>query len=189
VIFVPTSEYNLEGDVRDYSLLGADGKRAVTTGLSKAQWYKTSLPRKEMQALMKRSDSPAIRDTLLLFFIMAASLAGGVYWWGSWWCIPCWLVYGIFYGSAMDSRWHECGHGTAFKTAWMNNSVYHIACFCMIRNPHGWRWSHIRHHTDTIIVGRDPEIAAMRPPNLLRLASNLHLIYSALWMLSTDGLV
>ena len=34
----------------------------------------------------------------------------------------------------------------------------------MVRNPVEWRWSHARHHTDTIIVGRDPEIVAMRPP-------------------------
>jgi fatty acid desaturase len=36
-----------------------------------------------------------------------------------------------------------------------------------------WRWSHARHHTDTIIVGRDREIAAMRPPDLLRLVVNV----------------
>jgi len=111
---------------------------------------------------------------------MAASLAGGVYWWGSLLCIPFWFVYGVLYGSAMDSRWHECGHGTAFKTAWMNTAVYHVACFCMVRNPHGWRWSHVRHHTDTIIVGRDPEIAAMRPPKLLRLLSNFFGIMDAI---------
>ncbi len=29
-----------------------------------------------------------------------------------------------------------------------------------------WRWSHTRHHSDTIIVGRDPEIAVPRPPNI-----------------------
>ena len=33
-----------------------------------------------------------------------------------------------------------------------------------MRNPVAWRWSHARHHTDTYIVGRDPEIAFMRPP-------------------------
>ncbi len=32
-----------------------------------------------------------------------------------------------------------------------------------------WRWSHTRHHSDTIIVGRDPEIAVPRPPDLLAL--------------------
>ena len=32
-------------------------------------------------------------------------------------------------------RWHECGHGTAFKTRWMNDVVYQIACFMMMREP------------------------------------------------------
>ena len=68
-------------------------------------------------------------------------------------------AYGVLYGSAGDSRWHECGHGTAFKTRWMNDAVYQIACFMIMREPEIWRWSHTRHHTDTIIVGRDPEIA------------------------------
>jgi fatty acid desaturase len=30
------------------------------------------------------------------------------------------------------------------------------------REPISWRWSHARHHSDTIIVGRDPEIAFKR---------------------------
>jgi fatty acid desaturase len=54
----------------------------------------------------------------------------------------------------------------------MNDAVYHIACFMVLREPTVWRWSHTRHHTDTIIVGRDPEIAVPRPPNLLGIALN-----------------
>ena len=42
----------------------------------------------------------------------------------------------------------------------------------MMRNPITWRSSHVRHHTDTIIVGRDPEIVAMRPPDLGRIILN-----------------
>ncbi len=80
--------------------------------------------------------------------------------------MPFWLAYGVLYGSACDSRWHECGHGTAFRTRWMNDVVYHIASFQVMRNPVNWRWSHARHHTDTIIVGRDPEIAWMHPIKL-----------------------
>jgi len=98
--------------------------------------------------------------------------AAGISLWPSWWSAPFWLAYGVLYGSAMDSRWHECGHGTAFRTAWMNNLVYQIASFCMVRNPVEWRWSHARHHTDTIIVGRDPEIVAMRPPAMARIIAN-----------------
>ena len=55
----------------------------------------------------------------------------------------------------------------------MNNLVYQIASFMIMRNPVVWRASHVRHHTDTIIVGRDPEIVAMRPPDLLRIFLNL----------------
>ena len=29
------------------------------------------------------------------------------------------------------------------------------------------RWSHTRHHTHTLIVGKDPEISAPRPPDVL----------------------
>jgi fatty acid desaturase len=73
----------------------------------------------------------------------------------------------VVYGSACDARWHECGHGTAFKTRWMNKVIYQIASFQIMRNPVLWKWSHVRHHTDTLIVGRDPEIAWMQPVGLV----------------------
>jgi fatty acid desaturase len=153
---------------RDYSLLGDDGKRAVETGLASAEWYHSDIPRKEMKELMKRSDQPAIRGTIILYGCMIAFAGLGIALWPSWWSAPFWLAYGVLYGSASDSRWHECGHGTAFKTPWMNNVVYNIACFMIVRNPVTWRWSHARHHTDTLIVGRDPEIAIMRPAAVAR---------------------
>jgi fatty acid desaturase len=155
---------------RDYSLVGESTRRAIETGLASAEWYHTDVPRKAMKELMQRSDGPAIRDTIIWIGGMILTAAGGIYFWGSWWCVPFFFVYGVLYGSACDSRWHECGHGTAFKTRWMNDVVYHIASFQVMRNPVSWRWSHARHHTDTIIVGRDAEIAVMRPPDLLRAA-------------------
>ncbi len=91
----------------------------------------------------------------------------------SWWSVPFWLAYGVLYASAMDSRWHECGHGTAFKTRWINWAVYQIASFCTIRDPYCWKFSHARHHSDTIIVGRDPEVAIMRPVIMAKMFLNL----------------
>lgn len=164
---------------RDYSMSGPDGNRAVATGLAAAQWYHTDVPRKDMKALMQRSDQPAIRDTILLLGAMIVLVGFGIALWPSWWSAPFWLAYGVLYGSAMDSRWHECSHGTAFKTRWMNDWLYNLASFCMIRNPHTWRWSHTRHHTDTIIVGRDPEIVLMRPPALARVIANFFGIVDA----------
>jgi fatty acid desaturase len=157
---------------RDYSLLGLDAQRAVETGLAAAQWYHTDIPRKEMKELMQRTDAPAIRDTAIWLGVMVLFAGIGIWLWPSWWSAPFWLAYGVLYGSASDSRWHECGHGTAFRTPWMNTAVYHLASFMIVRNPVTWRWSHARHHTDTIIVGRDPEIAAMRPPAAARMLLN-----------------
>lgn len=157
---------------RDYSLTGRDTQAAIEKGLAAAEWYHTEIARKDMKELMKRSDGPAIRDTAIWLSAIVLSAAGGVWFWGTWWCVPFFFAYGVLYGSSTDSRWHECGHGTAFKTQWMNNAVYQLACFMIMRNPVTWRWSHTRHHTDTIIVGRDPEIAVMRPPDLLRVVLN-----------------
>lgn len=148
---------------RDYSLTGASAHHAIEAGLAAAEWYHPNVPRKVMKQLMQRRDGPAMRDTIIWALLHVIAAAGGIYFWGSWLSVPCWFVYGVLYGSACDSRWHECGHGTAFRTRWMNDVVYHIASFQVMRNPVNWRWSHARHHTDTIIVGRDAEIAWMHP--------------------------
>jgi MocE subfamily Rieske [2Fe-2S] domain protein len=83
------------------------------------------------------------------------------------------MIYGVIYGTTSDSRWHESSHGTAFRTDWLNNTLYEIASFMVMRESSVWRWSHTRHHSDTIIVGRDPEIAAPRPPDLWAMFLNL----------------
>jgi fatty acid desaturase len=51
--------------------------------------------------------------------------------------------------------------------------VYQIASFMVLKEPTVWRWSHSRHHTDTIIVGRDREIIAYRPPNFVEMFLDL----------------
>lgn len=151
---------------RDYSLTGEQARHAQEAGLVSAVWYQCPVPRKRMKELMQRSDARALRDTAIWLGAMALSGWGGYVFWGSAACVPFFLVYGLLYGTAANSRWHEAGHGTAFKTRWMNDVVYQLACFMVIYEPQVWRWSHARHHTDTIIVGRDPEIVEPRPPRL-----------------------
>ncbi len=169
----------MANQTRDYGMLGRDAQLAVERGLKSAEWYHTEVARKDLKDLMKRSDGPAIRDTILWLGLMLVFAAAAIWAWPSLWSIPFFLAYGVLYGSATDSRWHECGHGTAFKTAWMNDTVYQIACFMIVRNPATWRWSHTRHHTDTIIIGLDPEIAVMRPPVLFNVALNFFGILDA----------
>jgi MocE subfamily Rieske [2Fe-2S] domain protein len=120
-----------------------------------------------MRGLLLRRDGPAIRDTILWFALILGSGYATYALWGSWWAIVPYAVYSVLYASTSDSRWHESGHGTAFKTDWMNNALYEIASFMVMRESTVWRWSHNRHHSDTIIIGRDPEIAVPRPPNIV----------------------
>ena len=150
----------------DYSLTGVNSTLAVERGLAEAEWYQCPVPRDTMRGLLQRRDGPAIRDTILWFGLIFTSGFLTYKLWGTWWAILPYLVYSVLYASTSDSRWHETGHGTAFKTDWMNNALYEIASFMVMRESTVWRWSHTRHHSDTIIVGRDPEIAVPRPPDL-----------------------
>lgn len=164
---------------RDYSLNGPENERAQEKGLVQVEWYATPIPRQRLKELMKRKDGPAIRDTIIWFFSLVCSGFLAYLSWGTWWSVPAFALYGVLWASPGDSRWHECGHGTAFKTPWMNEVVYHIASFMIFRPATSWRWSHSRHHTDTIIVGRDPEIVAPRPPVWRILLMEIFRLYAA----------
>jgi Na+-transporting NADH:ubiquinone oxidoreductase subunit F len=86
-----------------------------------------------MRSLLERYDGPAIRDTLIWFSLLFGFGFRGYCWWGSLWAIIPFALYGVIYGSTSDSRWHESSHGTAFKTDWMNNALYEIASFMIMR--------------------------------------------------------
>ena len=157
----------------DYSLVGENATRAVERGLAEADWYQCPVPRAELRKLLERRDGPALRDTAIWLGLLAATGGATVWLWPSWWAALPYLVYAVLYGSSADARWHEAGHGTAFRTDWMNNALYELGSFMMLRESVVWRWSHTRHHSDTIIVGRDPEISVPRPPDLLGMGINI----------------
>src|SRR6185295_16100922 len=104
---------------RDYGLVGPETKRAMAMGLAEAEWYRSPIPRARLKEMMQRSDGRAIRDTLIWIAGFIVSGGAGYLLWGTWWAVPCFAAYGVLYGSSSDSRWHECGHRTAFRTQWM----------------------------------------------------------------------
>lgn len=96
---------------RDYSLLGENGRNAVETGLAAAEWYHSDVSRKDMKALMKRSDGPALRDTAILYGLMFCFALAGIALWPSLWSLPFWLAYGVLYGSASICAGMNAGMG------------------------------------------------------------------------------
>lgn len=166
-------------EIRDYSLLGEESKLSIERGLVDAEWYSIPVSREKMKELLIRRNGPAIRDTILWFTLIIGSGFMTYFLWGQWTFIFPYFIYTVLYASTSDSRWHESSHGTAFKTPWMNNALYEIASFMVFRQSVTWRWSHTRHHSDTIIRGRDPEIAVPRPANLRVIILNFFAIRSS----------
>ncbi len=100
---------------------------------------------------------------------------------GSRWVILAFFVYGTIYSSC-DARWHECAHGTPFRTRWLNETFYLLSCLMNMKEGTFTRWSHTRHHTETIMVGLDPEIQVMRPADLSRVLLDFLWIPDAIHM-------
>ncbi len=167
---------------RDYSLKGAAGNATSLTqeafeGEVEAEWFSAKVDRKELKQLMRRSDGPGLRHFGIWLALLLGSGAGAVVAWGTWWCVPFFAVYGVMY-SMSDHHAHELSHGTPFKTRWLNEILYHLNGFMTLHEGNYWRWSHTRHHTHTLLVGRDPEIAVMAPPDIAKIFLDLFFLKS-----------
>lgn len=75
---------NAKDRLARYSLTGPEAQRAVEAGLADGDWFRSDIPRQRMKELMRRSDSPAIRDTAIWLGLMVVSGTLGGLFWGSW---------------------------------------------------------------------------------------------------------
>jgi fatty acid desaturase len=144
-------------------------------------WYRPEIPRKELKELMRRDDAKGLIDFGIWGLCLTASGYAAYLSVGSHWVIPAFFLYGTIYSSC-DARWHECAHGTPFKTRWLNETFYQLSCLMNMKEGTFTRWSHTRHHTETIMVGVDPEVQVMRPANLTRVLLDFLWIPDAIHM-------
>jgi fatty acid desaturase/nitrite reductase/ring-hydroxylating ferredoxin subunit len=167
-------DYSLSGGLENAVALDDD---QIEARMEEKTWWSPDIPREHLKALTVRSDGPALRHFGLWIALLAVSGGAAALAWGTWWAVPAFLIYGTIYSSS-DARWHECGHGTPFRTRWLNELFYHVSSFMTLREGILWRWSHARHHTHTYIVGRDPEIQVQRPADLLKIAMDFFYLRS-----------
>ncbi|MBZ9655752.1 fatty acid desaturase [Phyllobacterium lublinensis] len=169
---------------RSYALTGDASGASDITGDAfedkvEAEWFSAKVDRKAFKQLIKRSDAAGLQHFGVWLGLLLGSGTLAFLTWGTWWCVPAFLVYGMVY-SMSDHHAHELSHGTPFKTRWINEIFYHLNGFMTLHEGHYWRWSHSRHHTETLIVGRDPEIAVPRPPDIAGMLLDLFFIKSGL---------
>jgi fatty acid desaturase len=158
---VSHKSYRLSGGAANALELRTDGFENRVEG----QWFSPKIDRKQLKQLMRRSDAAGLRHFAPWVVLLVGSGTAAYVTWGTLWCLPAFAAYGILYAMS-DHHAHELSHGTPFRTRWLNEALYHLNAFMTLHEGHYWRWSHSRHHTETLIVGRDPEIAFPRPVNL-----------------------
>ncbi|SEJ85218.1 fatty acid desaturase [Paraburkholderia diazotrophica] len=134
-------------------------------------WHRVHIDRKVLKELSTRSDARGLLQVGSFLGFVAAS---GVLAWfsrGTAWLVPAFLLYGTVFAFS-EAAAHELGHGTAFKTRWLNEAAYWIICFMSWREPVHSRWLHAKHHTFTHLTAapyKDPELAFKRPLSYLKL--------------------
>lgn len=80
--------------------------------------------------------------------------------------IPYWPLFLLPLAIAMIflfTALHESIHGTAFKSAWLNYAVAHVAGFIVLVPAIWFRFFHFAHHRHTHDEKLDPELMAPKP--------------------------
>ncbi|MFK8024587.1 MAG: fatty acid desaturase [Ilumatobacter sp.] len=165
---------------RDYTVAGPAAAQARAAGLVDGEWFVPPIDPNRLHELSAREFGHPLLD--LGVYVVALVSMGALAAWlfvnqGVWWSLLAFVPYWGLYGGTSDARWHEFGHGTATPSERVNEAVYAVASFQTLRTPGHWQWSHFRHHSDTIVVGRDPEIQLGRPGTVRR------------WLINFTGLL
>lgn len=114
--------------------------------------------RKVLKELRVRSNGPGLFN--LAVHIFALLVTGSLVYLSSgnlWLQIPAMLVYGTVIVLSFAPL-HECSHGTAFKTRWMNHALGYLIATLTFRPFLYFKYRHAAHHTYTQHEDRDPDI-------------------------------
>lgn len=133
--------------------------------MEKAYGAETLVPRAQMKEYARRTD----RDGLfyLAFHVAALAASGSLVYAAdlTWWLLPAMILHGIIL-AFLFAPMHETGHGTAFRTRWLNELVFRAVSLIYISPPTIFRYYHAAHHTHTHIPGQDPDISLPLPRSL-----------------------
>lgn len=123
-------------------------------------WYRTKLPPEAVKSLHAKSDLRGGAQTLGYLAVLAASAGAALYafhHWPWWATAACVFLYGMFAAFLINAV-HELGHGTVFRTRWLNTFFCHLFAFLGWINHEKFQASHIRHHRYTLHPPDDLEV-------------------------------
>jgi len=120
------------------------------------EWYSPAIPAAQLRNLMKRCDRHAALNFGCWLLLCLASGAGVVAAIGTYWIVPAVCVYGILLSFSYAAS-HECSHGTAFRTRWLNEVVFWLTSVIFMEEAVYRRYAHAEHHTHTWFNTEDPQ--------------------------------
>ena len=130
-------------------------------------WFTPQCDPGTLRKLMRRTN---VQGLLTFGAWLAACVATGtlvVLSRHSWWLVPAMILYGALLSFAYAAS-HECSHGTAFRTRWLNEAVFWVTSLIFIEEPLYRRYSHAGHHTYTWFNRLDPQKPYGNPMTVLK---------------------
>lgn len=121
------------------------------------------LDRRAIKQLARRFDRPGLIWLAQWAAFLSLSGIGLYYALGTWWAVPATIIYGTFLAVPAYALSHECAHGTAFRTRWINEAAFWLSSFIYMEEPLHRRYSHTRHHTYTWHEGLDSQMPFSTP--------------------------
>jgi len=126
---------------------------------------------REALAALRSGEVAALRETLdrpglvrLAFHFGLLALTSAIIFMQSnpWVLAPALLAQGIGLVFLFTLE-HECIHGTAFRSEWINKTLAEACGAILILPPRWFRYFHLAHHRFTQDPDNDPELATPRP--------------------------
>ncbi len=116
------------------------------------------IDRKRLKSLSRRSDWPGLAYLGAWAGLLIAT--GCLVWFalGTPYVWPAMFVYGVVLTVPAYSLSHETAHGTAFRTRWLNETVFWVTSLLYGEEPLHRRYTHTNHHTHTWYVGLDSQM-------------------------------
>jgi len=170
------------------------GGHAVDERFATTRWLMTNRPQNAPAASQTPSRTATaaqvihLRSTNLrggLFVTLAFALTGISLFLSTTQSLTAWLVGQGLLGLAIV-QWfvllHECGHGTLFRTKWLNHYTGHLASFFSVIPFSCWTRVHALHHIWTGWQDVDPTTASLVPRELGRIEKFVVNLCWKLWI-------
>lgn len=131
-------------------------------------WYRCPIPGDRLRELSRRSDRQGLFQAVghLALFTATGLLTAAFYLQHQWvWFFIALFLHGTvtsFLGLAV----HDLGHGTVFKTKWLNRFFLRIYSLLGWHNFHEYAMSHTYHHRYTLHPAGDREVTLPKVPSL-----------------------